>query len=120
MKSWKRQKYYNYLKKATNYLLEIITQFPSWQYQKYSKVVFIQLSKYFQDNGLFYESQYGFWENHSTKLATVELLDRIMSALDHNELPSSIYMDLSKAFDTLGHSILIDKLSHYGIKRNAP
>ena len=42
-----------------------------------------------------------------------------MSALDHKELSISIYMDLSKAFDTLDHSILIDKLSHYGIKCNA-
>ena len=39
----------------------------------FEKVVFIQLSKYFQDNGLFYESQYGFIENHWTELATVEL-----------------------------------------------
>ena len=58
----------------------------------FEKVVFIQLSKYFQDNGLFYESQYGFRENHSTELATVELLDRIMSALDHKELPIYIYI----------------------------
>ena len=56
------------------------------------KVVFIQLSKCFQDNGLFYESQYGFWENHSTDLATVELLDRKMSAVEHEELPISIYI----------------------------
>ena len=55
-------------------------------------VVFIQQSEYFQDYGLFYESQYGFRENHSTELATVELLDRIMSALDHKELPISIYI----------------------------
>ena len=85
----------------------------------FEKVVFIQLSKYFQDNGLFYESQYGFRENHWTELATVELLDHIMSALDHKELPISIYIDLSKTFDTLDNSILIDKLSHYGIKYNA-
>ena len=42
-----------------------------------------------------------------------------MSAPDHEELPISIYIDLSKAFGTLDHGILIDKLSHYGIKCNA-
>ena len=112
MKSWKGQKYYNYYKKATNYLLEIITQYLSWQYPKYSKVVFIQLSKYFQDNGLIYESQYGFRENHATELATVEFLDRIMSALDHNELPRSIYMDLSKH---LTHLTIVYWLINYHI-----
>ena len=42
-----------------------------------------------------------------------------MSALDQKELPITIYKDLSKAFDTLNHSILIDNFSHYGIKCNA-
>ena len=80
--------------------------------------VLIHLSKYFQDNRLFYESQCGFRENHATELETVELVDRIMSALDHKQLPMffSLYMDLSKAFDTLDHRILIDKLSHYEMK----
>ena len=53
----------------------------------FEKVVFLQLTKYFQDNGLFYDWQYGFRENHSTEMATVELLDRIISALDDKQLP---------------------------------
>ena len=82
----------------------------------FEKVVFVQLSQYFQDNGLFYEGQYGFRENHSTEFATVELLDRIISSLDNKQLPLSVFMDLSKAFDTLDHRILLDKLYFYGIK----
>ena len=85
----------------------------------FEKVVFLQLTKYFQDNGLFYDGQYGFRENHSTEMATVELLDRIISALDDKQLPISIYMDLSKAFDTLNHDILLDKLSYYGVDGTA-
>ena len=85
----------------------------------FEKVVFLQLTKYFQDNGLFYDGQYGFRENHSTEMATVELLDRIISALDDKQLPISIYMDLSKAFDTLNHDILLDKLSYYGVEGTA-
>ena len=64
---------------------------------------------------MFYEGQYGFREKHSTELANMELLDRVLSALNDKKLPVSIFMDLSKAFDTLDHKILIDKLKYYGI-----
>ena len=54
----------------------------------------------------FYGSQYGFRTNHSTEHAALELADRILYSLDHNETPLSIFLDLSKAFDTLDHNIL--------------
>ena len=56
-----------------------------------------------------------FEKKHSTELANMELLDRVFSALDDKKLLVSIFMDLSKAFDTLDHKILINKLKYYGI-----
>ena len=85
----------------------------------FEKVVFLQSTKYFQNNGLFNGGQYGSRENHTTEMATVELLDRVISALDDKQLPISIYMDLSKAFDTLNHDTLLDKLSYYGVDGTA-
>ena len=81
----------------------------------FEKVVYQQLYHYFTANNLFYEGQYGFRNNHSCELANIELTDHILSALDEKKLPLSIFMDLSKAFDTLDHTILIRKLHHYGI-----
>ena len=46
-------------------------------------------------------------------------MDRIISALDQKHLPLSIFMDLSKAFDTLNHEILLKKLQYYGINGTA-
>ena len=66
-------------------------------------------------NNLFHDGQYGFRNNHSTEFANIELADRIISALDEKHLPVSIFMDLSKAFDTLDHETLLIKLEYYGI-----
>ena len=77
--------------------------------------MFIQIYNYFQSNKLFYNSQFGFREGHSTEFAALELTEQLIHNLEINNLPLSIFIDLSKAFDTLDHSILIYKLQHYGI-----
>ena len=56
------------------------------------KVVYNQLYRYFTQNNLFYDSHYGFRANHSTELATVELVDRIRLSIDNKELPLAIYI----------------------------
>ena len=56
--------------------------------------------------------QYGFREKHSTELATVESMNRTTSSAF---LPISIFMDLSQAFDTCVHAILLEQLRCYGI-----
>ena len=81
----------------------------------FEKCVFNQLYDYFQKYKLFYKSQYGFRKAHSTELACLELVDRIFEELDKGELPLAIFIDLSKAFDTLDHQILLAKLKYYGL-----
>lgn len=49
-------------------------------------------------------------------MAISELVDRIYLNLDKKGLPLAIFLDLSKAFDTIDHKILINKLKHYGIQ----
>ena len=86
----------------------IIVQFHFWPSisKIFEKVVYNQLCRYFTQNNLFSDSQYGLRAKHSTELATVELVDRIFQSTDNKELPLAIYMDLSKAFDGLESSII--------------
>ena len=79
------------------------------------RVVFEQLYEYLNSNNLLYESQYGFRKDHSTELASIELIDLICKEMEKGDTPISIFLDLSKAFDMLNHDTLLTKLKHYGI-----
>ena len=80
------------------------------------KVIYNQTYNYFDQNKILYAHQYGFRKQHSTELAVLELVDRTIYTLDKDETPINIFLDLSKAFDTLNHTILLNKLHHYGIR----
>ena len=64
------------------------------------KVVHEQLYEYMTDNKLFNNSQYGFRTNHSTEYAAIEFIDRTLNDMEKGLIPFSIFLDLSKAFDT--------------------
>ena len=85
----------------------------------FEKVMFEQVHDHFQSNKLYYSSQYRFIKQRSTELAALEIVDRVITEMDKGEIPFNIYIDLSKAFDTLNHEILLHKLAHYGIKDTA-
>ena len=102
----KMAKLYHFLKKVIYIHLIIIA--PFLYYRQYRKSLkercTIKLYNYFQNNELFYNSQYGFRKNHSTELATLEIIDRIIQDMDKYNTPINIYIDLNKAFDTIDHN----------------
>ena len=77
--------------------------------------MFDQLLQYFIENKLLSMEQFGFRPGHSTELAAVRLVDQLTSQMDNNLIPINIYIDLSKAFDTLNHAILLSKFNYYGV-----
>ena len=85
----------------------------------FEKILCNQITEYFNLNNLFHEAQYGFRKNHSTELAALYLTDNITQRMEKGNTPIAIYLDLSKAFDTINHSILLDKLKYYGLQSKA-
>ena len=72
--------------------------------------------KFLETNNLIYSSQFGFRQKHSTSHALIHLTDKIREQLDKGNFACGIFVDFRKAFDTVGHQILIQKLNYYGIR----
>ena len=84
------------------------------------KVVSAQLCSYLQKNDLYEEFQSGFRPHHSTETALVKITNDLLLASDQGCISLLVLLDLSAAFDTIDHDILIDRLQNYtGIQGQA-
>ena len=90
----------------------LLTQF----YKILEKIFNNRLPKFITINNVLYDGQYGFRHNHSTELAVLEMIEKITNAIDNKMISIGIFIDLKKAFDTINHSILVQKLSYYGLR----
>ena len=78
-----------------------------------------RLCIFFEDNKLVYNLQFGFRQKHSTIHALIHLTQKIREQLDCGNYDCGIFVDFQKAFDTVGHRILTQKLNYLGIRGKA-
>ena len=83
------------------------------------KVMYTRLMSFLEINDILIGNQFGFRRSHSSYMALMVMINEISQALDSGEHVVGIFLDFSKAFDTVNHSILLKKLYHYGIRGNA-
>ena len=90
-------------------------------HKRFGKLMYKRLKSFLEKHDILYKYQYGFRTNHSTTHAlVVDVLEYIYiyiyGALDDGNYVIRVYVDFKKAFDSVSHAILLQKLQHYGIR----
>ena len=82
----------------------------------FEKLIHARLISFFEKHDVLYNKQFGFRRRHSTIHALNTAITQIISGLNRNDVVFGVFLDFSKAFDTVKHNILLDKLENYGIR----
>ena len=83
------------------------------------KIMYKRTYKFLTENNQIYHSQYGFRAGHSCENAIGDLVSHVLKNQQQNKYTASLFLDLSKAFDTLNHDLLLQKLEIYGVRGTA-
>ena len=82
----------------------------------FEKIIYKRISGFLSKENVLNDNQFGFRKGHSTVHALHSSVRKIEVAMDNRMHTVGIFIDLSKAFDTLDHNIMLEKLDHYGIR----
>ena len=82
----------------------------------FEKLIYSRLYNFLTANNVIYDKQFGFRKSHSTGHAINYSVNKIISEIEKSNHVIAIFIDLSKAFDTIDHEKLLAKLEHYGIR----
>ena len=87
--------------------------------KRFEKLVHRRFVTFLDKNEIIFERQFGFREKHSTSHNLLTLTETIRQQLDRGEFSCEVFFDLQKAFDSVDHWILLEKMKHYGFRGKA-
>ena len=79
----------------------------------FERVMYDKINNFITKNNILYKYQFGFREGHGTNMALIVLMDKILNFIDSRDVVLGVFLDFSKAFDTVDHKILLEKLYKY-------
>ena len=82
----------------------------------FEKLIYSRLYNFLTKHECLHDLQFGFRETHSTTHTLIKITDTIREALDNGKFACGVFIDLQKAFDTVNHDILLNKLEYHGIR----
>ena len=82
----------------------------------FEKIMYARLNDILIVHKILYMYQFGFRKHHSAYMAHMVLVDKLTKCLENGDFVIGVYLEFSKAFDTVNHKILLNKLEHYGIR----
>lgn len=82
----------------------------------YERVLLVRLLDFLNKENVLNKFQHGFRRGFSTKTAVIEFIHQVVSLVEQNKKVGTLFFDLSKAFDSVKHELLLDKLEAYGIR----
>ena len=80
------------------------------------QMMYNRMINFIDKNDILFKHQFGFRKKYGTSLALIYLIDKLCQTLNNGDLTLGVFIDLTKAFDTVNHDVLLKKLYHYGIR----
>ena len=80
------------------------------------KLMHNRLMNFLEKHLCIFPNQYGFRSKHSINHALIQMTEKVRKAIDNKSFACGVFVDLQKAFDTVSHPIMLEKLKHYGVR----